>query len=434
MNNNFKTFFRKDSSRSTNNITSTIQLMLHFNEKAKRNPITGYILVSLGVLLSASSGSWDITNHLLNKPETFFSPPHAGIYIGVALVLSGSIMVLSRYYRSSSNISNKYHYIDKLIDLPLPMKLVIIGVVMLVSAGPFDFAWHSAFGLDGLLSPSHSVLTIGMAVSSIGALLGMLSSNNDQNNNDNNNDNNKSRKFNTSITNSSSFPSSSIVDSTNNDDNKTSHAVSPILIIIGIIPIWITVSGLIHMASLPFSDTEHFNFNPDPTLAAIIATLAFPFIVSFILFSSFQLSVRSRRTKRMFGILSITGIVFIIINLTTAILTNEYLIPTIPFYILNIIPIVAVDILLSKLSTPKTKIVNYVAGAVIGSIFFTLYYPLITHTYNEVLSNSQTVWPSLTSSIYFKMIDKIYPLMVIPAAVTGIMATIISSKLIQDKN
>ena len=401
MNNNFKTFFRKDSSRSTNNITSTIQLMLHFSEKAKRNPITGYILVSLGVLLSASSGSWDITNHLLNKPETFFSPPHAGIYIGVALVLSGSVMVISRYYRSSSNISNNDHrYINKLMHLPLPMKLVTIGVVMLVSAGPFDFAWHSAFGLDGLLSPSHSVLTIGMAVSSIGALLGMLSSNNDQNNNDNN----------------------------------TSHAVSPILIIIGIIPIWITVSGLIHMASLPFSNTEHFNFNPDPTLAAIIATLAFPFIVSFILFSSFQLSVRSRRTKRMFGILSITGIVFIIINLTTAILTNEYLVPTIPFYILNIIPIVAVDILLSKLSTPKTKIVNYVAGAVIGSIFFTLYYPLITHTYNEVLSNSQTVWPSLTSSIYFKMIDKIYPLMVIPAAITGIMATIISSKLIQDKN
>lgn len=431
MNNNFKTFFRKDSSRSTNNITSTIKLILHFNEKAKRNPITGYILVSLGVLLSASSGSWDITNHLLNKPETFFSPPHAGIYIGVAIVLSGSVMVLSRYYRSSSIISNNDHYINKLIDLPLPMKLVTIGVVMLVSAGPFDFAWHSAFGLDGLLSPSHSVLTIGMAVSSIGALLGMLSSNNDQNNNDNNN---KSRKFNTSITTSSSFTSSSIVDSTNNDDNNTSHAVSPILIIIGIIPIWITVSGLIHMASLPFSDTEYFNFNPDPTLAAIIATLAFPFIVSFILFSSFQLSVRSRRAKRMFGILSITGIVFIIINLTTAILTNEYLVPTIPFYILNIIPIVAVDILLSKLSTPKTKIVNYVAGAVIGSIFFTLYYPLITHTYNEVLSNSQTVWPSLTSSIYFKMIDKIYPLMVIPAAVTGIVATIISSKLIQDKN
>src|SRR5918999_88687 len=360
MNNNFKTFFRKNSSRNSNNITSTIQLILHFNEKAQRNPITGYILVSLGVLLSASSGSWDITNHLLNKPETFFSPPHAGLYMGVAIVLSGSIMMLSRYYRSYSNISNNNHY--------------------------------------------------------------------------NNDNDNKSRKFNPSITTSSSCSSSAIVDSTNNDDNNTSHAISLILIIIGIIPVWITVSGLIHMASLPFSDTEHFNFNPDPILAAIIATLAFPFIISFMLFSSFQLSVRSKRTKRMFGILSITGIVFILINLTTAILPNEYLVPTIPFYILNIIPIVAVDILLSKLSTPKTKLVNYVAGAVIGSIFFTLYYPLITHTYNEVLSNSQTVWPSLTSSIYFKMIDKIYPLMVIPAAVIGIVATIVSSKLIPDKN
>lgn len=396
MNNNFKTFFRRDSNRGTGNITSTVQLMLHFNEKAKRNPITGYILVSLGVLLSASSGSWDITNHLLNRPETFFSPPHAGLYLGVAIVLSGSIMML-RYYRSYSNISNNDHrYINKLIHLPLPMKLVIIGAVMLVSAGPFDFAWHSAFGLDGLLSPSHSVLTIGMAISSIGALLGMLSSNNDQ----------------------------------NDQNNNKSHAVSPILIVIGIIPVWIIVSGLIHMVSLPFSDTEYFKFNPDPTLAAIIATLAFPFIVSFILFSSFELSVRSGRTKGMFGILSITGAIFIIINLSTAILTNEHLIPTIPFYILNIIPIVAVDIILSKLSIPKTKIVNYVAGAILGSTFLMLYYPLITHTYNEVLLNPQTVWPSLTSSIYFKMIDEVYPLIVIPAMATGILGTIISTKLI----
>jgi hypothetical protein len=106
------------------------------------------------------------------------------------------------------------------------------------------------------------------------------------------------------------------------------------------------------------------------------------------------------------------------------------LIPTIPFYILNIIPIVAVDIILSKLSIPKTKIVNYVAGAILGSMFLMLYYPLITHTYNEVLLNPQTVWPSLTSSIYFKMIDEVYPLIVIPAMATGILGTIISTKLI----
>ena len=37
----------------------------------------GSILTSLGILLVTVGGSWDITNHLLSKPETFFSPPHA---------------------------------------------------------------------------------------------------------------------------------------------------------------------------------------------------------------------------------------------------------------------------------------------------------------------------------------------------------------------
>jgi uncharacterized membrane protein YfcA len=88
------------------------------------------------------------------------------------------------------------------------------------------------------------------------------------------------------------------------------------------------------------------------------------------------------------------------------------------------------DALLSSLSA-KTKIVNYIAGAVLGVTFFTLYYPLITHTYNEVLSNPQSVWPSLTSSIYFGMIGKIYPLIIIPAMTTGILGSIISTKLTQ---
>ena len=62
-----------------------------------------------------------------------------------------------------------------------------------------------------------------------------------------------------------------------------------------------------------------------------------------------------------------------------------------------------------------------------------LYYPLITHIYNEVFSN-QTVWPSLTAPIYFDMISQIYPLLVVPAVVVGILGTIASSKLINQKN
>jgi len=52
----------------------------------------GSILTSLGILLVTVGGSWDITNHLLSKPETFFSPPHALMYSGVAISLVGVVL------------------------------------------------------------------------------------------------------------------------------------------------------------------------------------------------------------------------------------------------------------------------------------------------------------------------------------------------------
>jgi hypothetical protein len=473
---------------------STIHLMTNFEKNIKMKPVIGFLLVSLGVLLTAIAGSWDITNHLLNKPETFFSPPHSALYTGVAIVIIGSIITYryhifninnkkasNQHYYNNSNSNNKTNLysiiINKLRDLPLSVKLVLIGVIMLVSAGPFDFAWHSAFGLDGLLSPPHSVLTAGMALSSIGALLGIIVSCNKVTNYNYNNSRNKKKRneldsytMNNSPPSFSSYSYSSSPSSSNstNADDSVSHAIvatiPPIFIVIGILPVWITISGIVDMASLPFSDTQYFNFNPDPTLGAIIATLCFPFVVSFMLFSSFKLSSnnhginiaeaaeRRRRTittttttkvtkqrKMTFGILSITGAGFIVINLATAILPNEYLIPTIPFYLLNIIPIIAMDALLSKFSRSHNnsnnnkEIANYIAGAILGLIFFMLYYPLITHTYNEALPNPQPVWPSLTSLIYFNMIGQLFPLIIVPAIIAGILGVIVSSKVFTQK-
>jgi amino acid transporter len=54
--------------------------------------LIGSILTSFGILLVTVGGSWDITNHLLSKPETFFSPPHALMYSGVAVTLIGVIL------------------------------------------------------------------------------------------------------------------------------------------------------------------------------------------------------------------------------------------------------------------------------------------------------------------------------------------------------
>jgi hypothetical protein len=397
-----------------NGIDSKDKICLVINQLYKKFTISGFLLVSLGVLLSVSCASWDITNHLLNKPESFFTPSHAGLYIGVGMVIVGSVNVThynynlivkngkDENYRKLDSNENRstIHYTSLKY---LPTRLVIIGMIALVTSGPFDYAWHSYFGLDGLLSPSHALLAIGMIMSSIGGLLGIIHRNNSRN--------------------------------------------GAWYLIIGIIPVWLTISGLAYMTSLPFSNTEFFKFNPDPNLAAVIATLCFPFIISFILFSLLkEITQKSSNNVRLldtgyrsqqFGLMSATTAIFVVINLVTTILPNEHLISTIPYYILNILPFIAVDLMLSKVTVRfreqgrRRVAVQFIGAAILGSTFFMLTYPLITYTYNEVLSK-QLVWPSLINSTYFGLTNQIYPIIIVPAMAAGILGMMASSRLFSD--
>ncbi len=411
--------FRSLFGREDDNSSISLPIR-HFKNRIETDPSIPMIIVSLGILLTASSGSWDITNHLLNRPETFFSPPHAGLYSGVVLVLFGSLTTY-RYYRRGNKISDN----NNRKSLPTYLRIILIGIVMLISAGPLDFAWHTAFGLDGLLSPPHAVLTMGMVLCSIGAFLGLTS---------NNNSYNKMRtKTNMQRLDDGDGYSTFELKNTSSNNTTTLDKRSSLYIIVSITAIWITVSGIIHMVSLPFSDTDFFKFNPNPILAGLIATLCFPFLVSFVLFTSWEI------TKK-FGVLSATGMIFIFINLITTILPNENLVPAIPFYLINVIPIIAIDALLSlpslgisssssSFSQTRKGIVSILTGTVLGLTFFMLYFPLITHTYNEVSTNPQPVWPSVTASIYFEMIDEMYPILVISSMAAGILGVVVSSKL-----
>ena len=423
MANTFRTLFGRDGSNAFTSFAIS-----HFKNSIETDPAIPLIIVSLGILLTASSGSWDISNHLLNRPETFFSPPHAGLYSGVVLVLFGSLATY-RYHRHSSKMFD----INNGKPFPTYLRLLLIGVVMLISAGPLDFAWHTAFGLDGLLSPPHAVLAIGMALCSIGAFLGLISKNNYY-------DRMKTKTNIETMTSEVNYFTVELKNTVPND-TTTRNKRSLLYVIISITAIWITVSGIIHMISLPFSDTDFFKFNPNPILAGLVATLCFPFLVSFILFTSWKI------TKK-FGVLSASGLIFIFINLVTTILPNENLVPTIPFYLLNIIPIIMIDVLLSlpalrtsssissississvSLTQTRKKIVVVLAGIVLGLTFFMLYFPLITHTYNEVSINPQPVWPSVTASIYFGMIDEMYPILLVSSMAVGILGVVVSSKL-----
>ena len=447
--------------------------MKGFQRNMKQSKIAGFLLVSIGILLTASAGGWDITNHLLNKPESFLSPPHATLYTGVSTAIIGAIMIyichgdlrdtecrnkLPSRNNSTSNVFNLHLDVKHLTSLPLSVKLIFLGVTMLVAAGPFDFIWHSAFGLDGLLSPPHSILTIGMALCSIGAFLGIITSNwmsiHDYKKINKNND------INTIIEGGPN--NSESLDSYTKGKNYVYRnpikSIGPLLIVVGILPVWLTLSGLIHMASLPFSDTPFFNFNPNPVLAVLIATICFPFLISLMLFSTFRLvEIHNEGLNRMpgsdspwkkrrgtgFGIVSLTGAAFIVVNIATSIIPNEHLVSTLPFYVLNILPIIAADILLTMVSSNKSNHdrctnrvcwTKYLAGGILGLVFFTLYYPLITHTYNEVLPNSQPVWPSLTSTIYFKMVNDIGVFLIPPGILMGILGVVVASKIFTFKS
>jgi hypothetical protein len=180
---------------------------------------------------------------------------------------------------------------------------------------------------------------------------------------------------------------------------------------------------MIDMFSLPFSETEHFNFNPHPTLGVTVATLAFPFLISACLIGSSALA------GKRFGVLSMAGAAFILIGVLTSIIPNIALTPTIPFYISSIIPIVAADALLAF---SRSRFSLYAAGTIVSIAFFMLYYPLITYTYNEVFE-SKVVWPSLIAQIYFEMIQNVFPLVAIPTAAMGILGALLIDRLARNK-
>ncbi|TBR08873.1 MAG: hypothetical protein EPO62_05785 [Candidatus Nitrosotenuis sp.] len=328
----------------------------------------GNVLVSLGILVVTTGGSWDISNHLLNRPETFFSTPHFVLYSGVMIALSGAVLVMlkrSDELKTENRVSTS---------------LVQIGIALLVGAGPFDFLWHSNFGLDGLLSPPHLVLICGMVFSSVGAFL-----------------------------------------STVKRLAEKSHLTKHILTVIGILPMWLSATGLFFSFSLPFSKTDYFDFNPNPVFGAVFATLAFPFLISM------MLSMAYVANGKKFGFISVTGATLIVINMATSIIPNPWLHPTIPFYLFTLVPIVLCDLMLN-LSANKMR--TYFTGGIFGMLGYFVYYPLITHVYNKIETN-QIVSASMTAKIYFEMILSVFPLIVIPCAVMGVIGAMVCHRVIR---
>ena len=312
-----------------------------------------YFGVSIGIALQIGAANWDIIWHGITDVESFFTPPHTVLYSGVALTIGSIFIGIIQYVRftetkggkekekenrqqsqvdksseltttkqslskllegvrqslSSSLLTSFHSLIQSLLKIPYPIKLVSIGTIIEIFSGGFDSWWHYNFGFDGLLSPPHLMLTIGMLTAVYGALIGIYRLL--QNNNQNNNNNNKSTLLKISFI--------------------VAYAVA-----------WIVSVNTIFMFSLPYSKGQYFDFNPNPFAAIFIASLAIPF-VSGMLFYSAAKTLRDVRFRLTFITLA-----FMIIHSTATIISNNHFAILYPLYLLNIIPALAADILISS--------------------------------------------------------------------------------------
>ncbi len=113
-------------------------------------PAEDFIAAVLGFVIVAALYS-DGRAHVLELPDSFFTPWHAFLYGGL-LVLSLWLVVISRRgaVRGGGN---------RLVRVPDGYVYAVLGAGLFAAGGLADLIWHEAFGieagLDALLSPTH---------------------------------------------------------------------------------------------------------------------------------------------------------------------------------------------------------------------------------------------------------------------------------------
>jgi hypothetical protein len=307
-----------------------------------------YFGVSIGIALQIGAANWDIIWHGITDVESFFTPPHTVLYSGVVLTIGSVFIGIIQYVRpgeingekereheqqqthidkpgeltttnkslsSSSFLTSLHYFIQSLIKIPYPIKLVAIGTIIEIFSGGFDSWWHYNFGFDGLLSPPHLLLTIGMLTSVYGALMGIYN----------------------------------LLQNNSHSDNSRSTLLK-ISFIVTYAVAWIVSVNTIFMFSLPYSKGQYFDFNPNPLAAIFIASITIPFISAMIFYSA------GKTLKDVHFRFTFITLAFMIIHSTATIISNNHFMILYPLYLLNIIPALTADILiLSKISQHNKK-------------------------------------------------------------------------------
>jgi hypothetical protein len=346
------------------------------------------IVATSGAFLQIGGGSWDVTSHIMQKPETFFTLSHTVLYIGVGLLttaagIGGILLVKNKELKGKSYATS--------------FKLLIIGTAISVVAGPSDFLWHKTFGVDGLLSPPHLALITGMLINAVAVVVGLA-------------------RIVVHI---------SIL--------STKQRLIKLAMIPAFAALWFTTTWYVYMFSLPFSNGENFQFNLNPSIAIVIAIIALPLLSSTIFLTA-------SKTIGRFGAASAVTVLVIGVNVFANILpTDGMMISLLPWYLIaDITPAVSADIILNN-STIKSKIgVGYsqlIAGAIVSSLFYIFNYPLLVWAFatplDMELANLQGIEAmSILPSDFLSTLSTALAITLLPGALMGIVGAYLSSKKI----
>ena len=321
-----------------------------------------YLVAGIGAMLQIGGGHWDVTWHALQKPETFFTPPHSVVYLGVLLALSMGILGII--------LRIKHRYETKYVKF---LQYALIGSVLQLFSGGFDLWWHTNFGFDGLLSPPHLVLVTGMVLNAFAPFAGMAM-----------------------IT-------------------RNVRITTPLraTLLIALTALWMSSIGIIMLFTLPFSKGQYFNFNPDPFVGAAAATIAMPLIGSMIII------LAHKTLPIQFPVTSLTAM-YIFVNGMATVVAHYGIAPAMPYYILAILPAIAVDFVLrSKLAE---KIKTAVAGMIFAPFFYILYFPLVPHAFREALGIPVEIQIT-TISLFLATYQTVMISTVLPAAFMGFVGS-----------
>ncbi len=382
------------------------------------------LIIVIGLIISFSGGSWDITFHILSQPENFFSYPHTMVYSGIFVVISIFFINFRKNILNKNPHRRKANY------------LILLGAVLILAAGPFDFSWHLKFGLDGLLSPPHVTLLTGWMLVGLGNLhitnnlidLTLLQ----------NKRSNKSRSVDKEEENHHDYDKNDLenlgtVDHANNLRDKKGLTLLKIQLILNLSFILVILSGFIYFFTLPFSETQFYNYNPDPLFAFLIYSFGFPFLLS-----SFFISIL-KNYPDFDEMILLVGSFYVIIMLLTQIISNPFMFGFSWYYMLNILPFVIIYLLnkkqvkktFIKMNFPRPPSENFknkmkkdvtpkiyiFYASILAILSFTICFPLNTYILNEELYG-YLVYQNVVSKVYTQIFDD-YFLIIMSTSIAG---------------